>query len=82
MRDVEIQQIPQFEAAESEIGQHLSHMDWCETLNRLDLDNDFVLDEDINPETRFNPLSVVFDRKGELPGGSSGGSTSGSGDNQ
>jgi CheY-like chemotaxis protein len=66
MHDVEADQQANRFPAELEVGNHLRVMHGTDTLNRLNLDNHEVFDEQIHPITEIQFRAVIHDRKPDL----------------
>ena len=54
--DVEIQQISEFESAESQGAQQLAAMNWKDCLDRLQFDDNAIVHEEINPVACAKPF--------------------------
>jgi hypothetical protein len=63
---VEIDQQAHFETTQTEIGQHLSLLDRQEPLDRLDLDEELLLDHDVHPIAAIQLDGLVEDWQGHL----------------
>jgi hypothetical protein len=59
--DVEVDEQTDWISADLEIGQHLSLMNWLEVLDRLQLDDDCFLDEDVDSICPIDSCAFVVE---------------------
>jgi hypothetical protein len=65
---VEIKQQADAAAREAKIGQKLRFVKWAEAVDRFDLQNDLVMDDDVSAIGAWEIDAVVVDRQGRLAG--------------
>src|SRR5258708_27305378 len=66
MRNVEIEQIAEFEAAEAQITQHLSSMDWKDCLKCFQLDDHQIVHQEVDSVAILDLQILVADRNRNL----------------
>src|SRR2546427_1012588 len=64
---VEVHQQTDMSSAQAEVRQHLSLVHWCDLLDRLDLQNELVVDNDIHAIAAIQANILVDDRERHLP---------------
>ncbi|HEX6644437.1 MAG TPA: hypothetical protein VF037_07160, partial [Gemmatimonadales bacterium] len=64
--DVEVEQEANWKTAKAEIGKKLCGMDWREAIDRLDLDDQRILDHDVETVAASNPLAAIIDWEFDL----------------
>src|SRR5258708_8747407 len=66
MRNVEIEQIAEFEAAEAQITQHLSSMDWKDCLKCFQLDDHQIVHQEVDSVAILDLQILVADQNRNL----------------
>jgi hypothetical protein len=64
---IEVHQQPDFPLAQAQVGQKLRLMDLPNALNGLDLQNQFITNDDVSPKATIHQSAPINNRKCNLP---------------